>query len=403
MRSVKSTRLLLAGLLPLGVALIAGADSPPGLDPAAAQELSDAGVDKYLGQFTPVSSTDVGDGWVKHTFDPDGGDGPICIAGTPYSAFTRAGNPAKLLIMLQGGGACWQDLYRCNIFAEAQEPPFPRAGIWDFDSKDNPFSNYSIVYMPYCDGSVFGGDNDVIDGNFPLGPLRRHRGLRNVSAGMDLAKATFQNASRITIAGSSAGGVGAVAFTPFLARFLYGNTVQHLTVFNDAGPIAINLDAADAVAARAADWQFAQFYPASCTECSASGQQTAIIEWRLDNDSTIREAFYETDGDSTNISFASANLPGFFDPLPPIIPFPDGLSQSEYRDLILTEHGALNAAHADRYKRFIVSGDSSHTALQSPLFYSQDADGVPLNEWTGDFLIPRPFWVDIVEDFVPLP
>jgi hypothetical protein len=398
---MRSSRFLLIGLILTGAALL-GYGGPRGLSLEALLELSAAGVDKYLGQFSPVVSQDVGDGWVKHTYDPAGGDGPICIAGTPYSAFTRAGNPAKLLIMLQGGGACWQDLYRCNIFAEAQEPPVARTGIWDFDSKDNPFADYSIVYMPYCDGSVFGGDNDVVDANFPLGPVRRHRGLRNLSAGMDLAKATFPHASRITIAGSSAGGVGAAAFAPFLARFLYGNTPL-LTVFNDAGPIAINLAAADAVAARAADWQFGQFYPASCTECDEAGQQTAIITWRLDNDSTIREAFYETDGDATNISFASANLPGFFDPLPPIIPFPDGLSQSQYRDLILTEHGALNAAHPDRYKRFIVSGDSSHTALQGPRFYSQDANGVPLNEWTDDFLVPRPFWVDIVEDFIPLP
>jgi len=398
---MRSNRFRILGLLLAGVMLL-GAQAPPGLSFEAFLELAASGVNQYLGEFEPISSQDVGDGWVKHTYDPDGGDGPICIAGTPYSAFTRAGNPAKLLIMLQGGGACWQGFFRCNIFAEVQAPPVPRVGIWDFDSRDNPFADYSIVYMPYCDGSVFGGDNDVVDTSFP-GGVRRHRGLRNLSAGMDLAKATFPNASRITVAGSSAGGVGAAAFAPFLVRFLYGNTVQHLTVFNDAGPIVINLAAADAVAARAADWDFAKFFPASCTACSASGQQTAIIEWRLDNDSTIREAFYETDGDATNIGFASANLPGFFDPLPPIIPFPNGLSQTQYRALILAEHGALNAAFPDRYKRFIVSGDSSHTALQSSLFYSQDADGVPLNEWTDDFLVPRPFWVDIVEDFVPLP
>jgi hypothetical protein len=40
-----------------------GDAGPKGLDPDAGQELRDAGVDKYLGQFTPVSSTDVGDGW----------------------------------------------------------------------------------------------------------------------------------------------------------------------------------------------------------------------------------------------------------------------------------------------------------------------------------------------------
>jgi hypothetical protein len=341
-------------------------------------------VNKYLGEFDPVSSQDVGDGWVKHTYDPQAGDGPICIAGTPFSAFTRAGNPAKLLIMLQGGGACWQDFYFCNILAEDQEPPAPPDGIWDFSSPDNPFADYSIVYMPYCDGSVFSGDNDVVDPNFPLGAVRFHRGLRNLSAGMDLARATFPHASRITVAGSSAGGVGAAGFAPFLVRFLYGNQPK-LTVFNDAGPVAVNVNDVGAVAARAADWQFGQFYPASCSECNPLDQATKVIEWRLDNDSTIREAFYETDADATNRFFTSI------------------WTQAQYRDLILTEHGALNAAHPDRYKRFIVSGDTSHTALQSSLFYSQEADGVPLNEWTADFLVPTPFWVDIVEDFVPLP
>jgi len=382
------------GLLALGLSLAvlapSGAEGDSknrGLTRTATEELEDAGVNKYLGEFTPVSSTDVGDGWTKHTFDPDGGNGPICIAGTPYSAFTRAGNPSKLLIMLQGGGACWQDFYFCNIRAEDQEPPPPPVGIWDFDSKDNPFADYSIVYMPYCDGSTFGGDNDVVDANFPFGPVRFHRGLRNVSAGMDVAKATFPNASRITVAGSSAGGVGAAAFTPFLARFQYGNNT-HLTVFNDAGPIAVNLvtpGAQAAAAARAADWQFGQFYPLSCDECGVDEQQTAIIDWRLTNDRTIREAFYETDGDATN---------RFFTMVP---------TQELYRTLILSEHGMLNVVYPDRYKTFIVSGDDSHTALQSPLFYTQDADGVPLTEWTNDFISPTPFWVDIVEDFVPLP
>ncbi len=63
----------------------------------------------------------------------------------------------------------------------------------------------------------------------------------------------------------------------------------------------------------------------------------------------------------------------------------------------------LHAAHPDRYKRFIRSGDDTHTALQTPLFYIGDANGVPLHEWTDDFLVPRPFWVDIVEDLVPVP
>ena len=96
-----------------------------------------------------------------------------------------------------------------------------------------------------------------------------------------------------------------------------------------------------------------------------------------------------------------------------------------YRELILTEHGALNAAHPKRYKRFIVSDDNTHGAVQVTadtdneqtgqtcfptrpfLFYTQEANGVLLSEWTAEFLSPgagnsQGFWDDIVEDYVPV-
>ena len=394
----KLMRLMVVGFTFVAVNGAWAHDDDKGLNADAFDELSDAGVDKYLGQFTPISSVPVGDGWVKHTFDTADGAGPICIAGTPFSAFTREGKKKKLLIFEQGGGACWQDFYNCNVLSEAQEPPTPPVGIWDFDSKDNPFRNHSIVYMPYCDGSVFSGDNDVFDPAFgaaidvPAAVVRFHRGLRNQSAALDLAKATFPKAKKITVAGSSAGGVGVAGFTPFLVRFLYGNDTE-LRVFNDAGPVTVNLDAVDDIAARAADWDFGKFYPASCTECDVMGQATEIIHWRLDNDSTICEAFYETDEDLTNRFFLGL----LFDPL-------------GFRDLVVTEHGMLNDAHPNRYKRFIVAGDSSHTALQSPLFNTQEANGVRLSKWTKKFLKAEcdaeedddddedDGWIDIVED-----
>lgn len=226
----------------------------------------------------------------------------MCIAGTPYSVFTRAGDPKKLLIFLQGGGACWQGFYNCNIVGEAQSPPAqgPLPRVFDPTSPQNPFADHSVVYMPYCDGSTFGGDNDVIDPGFPFGPTRHHRGLRNLSAGMDVARDMFPDAKQITVMGHSAGGVGAAAFAPFLARFAFGNNTK-LTVYNDAGPIAVNL--------------------------GTPPGQTGIIRWRLDNDSTIREGFYETDSDRTNRFFAQG----------------DGtrMDPQAYRQLIVTEHGAL--------------------------------------------------------------
>jgi len=81
--------------------------------------------------------------------------------------------------------------------------------------------------------------------------------------------------------------------------------------------------------ARAEEWQVAQFYPESCTECGDMGHPTAVIRWRLANDRTIREAFYSTDHDATALLF--------FDP-------PLGFPAEEYHDLLVAEHGALNDA-----------------------------------------------------------
>jgi hypothetical protein len=430
-----SSRVLTILTLSLAAFLLISADGDAkqkGLNSDALAELSTAGVDKYLGMASvSVVEDDIGGGWTRHTFDPEYDqtgtpNGPACIAGTPYSVLTKAGDPDKLLIFLQGGGACWQNFYQCNIAAEAQNGPRPPFGVFDSSDPDNPFADYSIVYMPYCDGSAFGGDNDVLDGSFPFGPVRFHRGVQNLSAGMDVAGATFPlvKKMKITVMGHSAGGVGVAAFAPFLTRFVYGNGPD-LTVFNDAGPIAVNLGSPPApfcnfnpldfsclsVLARASDWNFAQFYPQSCIldgRCNPFGQQTGIIDWRLDNDSTIREAFYETDADGTNRFFAQGDGTRM-DPL-------------VYRDLILTEHGALHDAHKKRYKRFIVSGDNTHGGVQGTagsrddanndcfpprpdLFYTQEANGVLLNEWTREFVLngdggSQFGWKDIVEDYV---
>jgi hypothetical protein len=112
--------------------------------------------------------------------------------------------------------------------------------------------------------------------------------------------------------------------------------------------------------------------------------RAGVIDWRLSRDRTIREAIYETDGDFTNRFFLG--LTG---------------DQAAWRDLIVTEHGFLNEDYPDRYKRFIVAGDLSHTALQSGLFYTQTADGVLLSDWASDFLANAAGWIDIVEDPAP--
>jgi hypothetical protein len=388
--------MLLSSLLLFALLSTAAQADRTGLDEDARTELSDAGINKYVGQFEPATSEDAGNGWTKHTFDSDGGDGPICIDGSDYTVFTRPGtHPKKTAVFLNGGGACWQDFYFCTIQAD-QTPPGEFgifASSYDTGSEviDNPLDEYSMVYASYCDGSVFVGDNAVVDPNFPVGSVRHHRGLRNLTAALDLARDQFGRPEQLFLSGASAGGVGTASFSPLVARFVFGDKPK-IKNFNDAGPVAALLipipPIIAAIEARAADWQFEQFYPASCTECSPFNQATEIVKWRLGRDNRITEAFYSTDQDTTNRFFLG------------------GLDGPTYRAILTSVHADVNAEFPDTYKTFIRSGDDSHTAFRFDRFYTATANGVPLHEWTDDFehgVHGRPGWVDIVEDFVPAP
>src|SRR5262245_21151343 len=170
---------------------------PKGLQPQARQELAHAGVNKYVGLFLPSASEKIGD-WTKYTFDPQGGDGPICIAGSEFAVFHQARDPKNLMIILDGGGACWQGFYDCRKTSGAYPPP--AAGIFAHSGAriDNPLADWSKIFMSYCDGSTFWGDNTVIDPSFS-GGIRHHRGLRNLTAALDLARDLHPNAKQVLL------------------------------------------------------------------------------------------------------------------------------------------------------------------------------------------------------------
>jgi hypothetical protein len=359
---------------------------PPGLNPHARNELRDVGLDRYLGQFKPAGDAeDAGNGWDKYTFDTEGGDGPICIDGTPLTAFHQQREAKKLLIVLDGGGACVQDSYRCSFQAD-ENPPGDNGIFADSFAGiiDNPFAEWSKVFVSYCDGSVWSGDNEVVDANFPSGPVRYHRGIRNLTAALDLARDLHPNAKQVVLSGISAGGYGVINFAPSVYRLTFPPSAR-LSVLNDSGPGLTNPAFGSVV--QDFDWHFSQFFPASCEDCSTLpySDQGAFLKWNLENDNGYKGALYSTDGDAVVRSFTF--LP----------------TQEAYRELLLSVHDPVNAAYPDRYKRFIRSGSDAHTAIGFFGFYIFEANGVPLYQWVDDFVQDNSAWVDIVEDFVPIP
>ncbi|MCB9734848.1 MAG: pectinesterase [Deltaproteobacteria bacterium] len=159
------------------------------------------------------------------TVEP-GGD-TICSRGTPYRFFAFGGDPKRLVLDFEGGGACWNEL-TCSIAGAifSEEAPTQEqveatvadpdlGGIYKLDDPANPLMGWSLVHIPYCTGDIHWGNathqyTDDITIN--------HRGSKNVSAVLDWVAARYPDPDTIFVTGCSAGAYGAVGYASWVAE-----------------------------------------------------------------------------------------------------------------------------------------------------------------------------------------
>ena len=148
-------------------------------------------------------------------------DGAQCAFETPYRLYYRPGpDPDRLLIYFQGGGACWDWVSCSGMFdtSVGRDELSDYRGIFDFSNPDNPFADYTVVFVPYCTGDVHVGDTVQVYGEDTSGRPVHHQGARNVKRVLQWTKAQVQRSERVVIAGASAGSYGAIFHTPRIAR-----------------------------------------------------------------------------------------------------------------------------------------------------------------------------------------
>lgn len=166
--------------------------------------------------------------------------GPV-PAPTQYSFFVQRGNPNKLLVAFDGGGACWDEatcigsvLAGSPTYAPiVNETPASMAqgrGLLDSSNPANPFKEYTKVFVPYCTADVHWGSRDTTyvlplptGGALPW--TMRHRGSQNTIAVVDWLR---KNGKRfnvdlgrvhdLTVTGLSAGAYGTLNGFAFLAE-----------------------------------------------------------------------------------------------------------------------------------------------------------------------------------------
>ena len=361
----------------------------------------DQGLTRYLGTARP-SETTVGTSSTTYTFDP--ADGPMCMRGAPYSAAVRdVAESEDLLIFLQGGGACWSAF----CLAVTAAPPGIPPGDLLRPGDTNPLSGWDVLYLPYCDGSLFAGDADV-DEDGDGTPDRFHHGLANLSAALTMGYQHFPAPRRIVLAGSSGGGFGTV-LAAFLVRYVYPDVP--IAVLNDAGVGVARSDDPSFVATIIDEFGARDFIPDDCVGCTDDGHITDLVDYLLDRDPNLRIAAISSWYDYVIGEVFLMTTPEAF------------------RDSLAAETGALHDEHPDAYRRFLYDG-AAHTALlgnvtgivgrdltavelpDDPSVLTRielesigtaTVDGVVLRDWIAAMIADDPAWLDLVATPGPPP
>ena len=153
-------------------------------------------------------------------------EGTQCANGTPTGVGVNLGTGPHVVIYMSGGSACLDE--ECKIGTPSMRKDggfgapqmaacadgkdcdgavtFPAKSIFDRSSAVNPFANATYVFISNCAGDYYVGDADHV---FPSWTAHFH-GSRNQRLISAEVAASFPTASRVIVAGGSAGSVGAM-------------------------------------------------------------------------------------------------------------------------------------------------------------------------------------------------
>ena len=155
-------------------------------------------------------------------------EGNVCSDGSPYNFYVHPGATDNVLIHFKGGGACW-DGFSCDLanpalqnplydpFLDPGDHPETRAGIFDLENPENPFADYTMVFVNYCTGDVHMGDNvatyTTTEGvEFEI----NHTGYDNATTVLNWVYENVPAPENVVLTGCSAGSLGSAFHAPFV-------------------------------------------------------------------------------------------------------------------------------------------------------------------------------------------
>jgi len=160
-----------------------------------------------------------------------------CANGSEFAFWVRPADPTKVVLFLEGGGACW-DATTC-AFTDANsttydwnvtggDDPAFQSGILDLSHPDNPFADYSFVFVPYCTGDVHLGNRTQ---TYSPELTVSHNGFVNSTTALAYLTENYPDADQVVVVGVSAGSVAAPVYGGLASDAL---PEAQITVFADS-------------------------------------------------------------------------------------------------------------------------------------------------------------------------
>ena len=294
----------------------------------------------------------------------------MCADGSPFHYYIREASPTKVLFYLEGGGACFSaemctpgsGTYSETISPISKLENIP--GIFDFGNPENPFADYSAVYIPYCTGDVHSGNITKDYGN---GVVIQHKGFVNASNALDTMIKRFPDTAQLVVAGSSAGSFP----TPVFAA-MAGDQLPNadLKVFADSSGAV-----PDAMGFVVGNWGTLETLP-----------DWPEIEGLTVDQFTPTYTFIKAAEHNPKIKFARHDFA--FDSVLSSFARMAGLSPDDLVSVMQTNESKVEAAGVN-VANWISPGDK-HTIAVGEEFYTEEMNGVRFVEWFTSFLNGTP-------------
>jgi dienelactone hydrolase len=151
-----------------------------------------------------------------------------CADGSEFAFWERRADPTKVVLFLDGGGACF-DAETCAFTGGAAggeenydwsvygDDPSSDGGIFDFARADNPFADYSFILVPSCTGDAHLGD---VTKEYSPELTVEHNGFVNGTAALSYLAEHYPDATQVVVVGKSVGSVAAPVYGGLVADLL---------------------------------------------------------------------------------------------------------------------------------------------------------------------------------------